>query len=96
VLVEPDRIINDYLTFFAIFITISINCPMENTESKEEIYYQAKSQHALLERRLRMLSKKPYLTAEEELEIRVLKKKKLYYKDTMDNAERLHEIKEKE
>jgi hypothetical protein len=69
---------------------------MENTESKEEIYNQAKSQHVLLERRLRMLMKKPYLTPEEELEIRVLKKKKLYYKDTMDNAARLREIKEKE
>ena len=86
----------DYLTFFTIFITISINYQMENTESKEEIYNQAKSQHTLLERRLRMLLKKPYLTAEEEIEIRVLKKKKLYYKDTMDNAARFHEIKEKE
>jgi hypothetical protein len=69
---------------------------MENTESKEEIYNQAKNQHASFERRLRMLTRKPYLTAEEELEIRVLKKKKLYYKDTMDNAARLHEVKEKE
>ena len=65
---------------------------MENTESKEEIYCQAKNQHTLLERRLRMLLKKPYLTAEEELEIRVLKKKKLYYKDAMDNAAKLHEL----
>jgi hypothetical protein len=69
---------------------------MENTESKEEIYNRAKSQHTLSDRRLQMLLKKPYLTAEEELEIRVLKKKKLYYKDTMDNAAKLHEVKEKE
>jgi hypothetical protein len=69
---------------------------MENTESKEEIYNRAKSQHTLLDRRLQMLLKKPYLTAEEELEIRVLKKKKLYYKDTMDNADKLTEVKEKE
>ena len=86
----------DYLTFFNIFITICVNCQMENTESKEEIYNRAKSQHALLDRRLQMLLKKPYLTAEEELEIRVLKKKKLYLKDTMDNAAKLHEVKEKE
>jgi hypothetical protein len=86
----------DYLTFFTIFITICVNCEMENTESKEEIYNQAKSQHTLLDRRLQMLLKKPYLTAEEELEIRVLKKKKLYYKDTMDNADKLPEAKEKE
>ncbi len=69
---------------------------MENTESREEIYSRAKSQHALLDRRLQMLVKKPYLTAEEELEIRVLKKKKLLLKDTMDNTAKFHEVKEKE
>jgi hypothetical protein len=89
-------VINDYLTFFTIFITICVNCQMEYTESKEEIYNRAKSQHVLLDRRLQMLLKKPYLTAEEELEIRVLKKKKLYYKDTMDNADKLPRVKEKE
>jgi hypothetical protein len=86
----------DYLTFFNIFITICVNCQMEYIESKEEIYNRAKSQHELLERRLQMLMKKPYLTAEEELEIRVLKKKKLFLKDTMDNAVKLHEAKETE
>lgn len=68
---------------------------MENSESKEEIYNQAKNQHELLDRRLQMLLKKSYLTEREELEIRVLKKKKLYYKDVMDNAGELHNIKEK-
>jgi hypothetical protein len=69
---------------------------MEYIESKEEIYNRAKSQHELLERRLQMLMKKPYLTNEEELEIRVLKKKKLFLKDTMDSTVKLHEAKEKE
>ncbi len=68
---------------------------MENSESKEEIFNQAKSQHALLDRRLQMLLKKPYLTEKEELEVKILKKKKLYYKDVMDNAGELHNIKEK-
>jgi len=86
----------DYLTFFNIFITICVNCQMDYTESKEEIYNRAKSRHELLERRLQMLMKKPYLTAEEELEIRVLKKKKLFLKDTMDNAAKLQEVEEKE
>lgn len=86
----------DYLTFFNIFITICVNCQMENIENKEETYNHAKSQHALLDRRLQMLLKKPYLTADEELEIRVLKKKKLFLKDTMDNAAKLQEVKEKE
>lgn len=31
-----------------------------------------------------MLLRKPYLTDEEELEIRELKKRKLYYKDMME------------
>jgi hypothetical protein len=92
--IDSDRTMNDYLTFFTIFITICVNCQMENIESKEEIYNRAKSQHTLLDRRLQMLLKKPYLTAEEELEIRVLKKKKLFLKDTMDNATKLPEEKE--
>jgi hypothetical protein len=82
----------DYLTFFNIFITICINCQMENIENKEETYNRAKNQHASLDRRLQMLLKKPYLTADEELEIRVLKKKKLFLKDTMDNVAKLQEV----
>lgn len=59
---------------------------METTGSKEEIYTRAKNRHALLDSRLYMLMKKPYLTADEEMEVKVLKKKKLYYKDVMDKA----------
>ena len=73
--VDSGKTINDYLTFSNISITICVNCQMENTESKEEIYNRAKSQHTLSDRRLQMLLKKPYLTAEEELETRVLKRK---------------------
>ena len=36
-----------------------------------------------------MLLRKPYLTAEEELEIKVLKKRKLYYKDIMEREEEI-------
>jgi peptide methionine sulfoxide reductase MsrA len=53
-------------------------------ESKEQIYSSAKEQHAALDSRLLMLQKKPYLTADEEMEIKVLKKKKLYFKDLME------------
>lgn len=59
---------------------------MENKDSKEEIYEDAKSKHAFLEKRLQMLLKKPYLTEEEEMEIKILKKKKLFYKDIMERA----------
>ncbi|HNS14026.1 MAG TPA: DUF465 domain-containing protein [Syntrophorhabdaceae bacterium] len=57
---------------------------MDTTESKEEIFNRAKGQHETLDRRLQMLLRKPFLTAEEELEVRELKKKKLYYKDIME------------
>jgi hypothetical protein len=59
---------------------------MEEGETKEDIYDSAKGQHATLERRLKMLLKKPYLTENEELEIIVLKKKKLYFKDIMEKT----------
>jgi hypothetical protein len=69
---------------------------MENTESTEELYKQARNQHVLLERRLKMLMKKSYLTSQEELEMKVLKKKKLYYKDIMDKTGRSLKREEKD
>ena len=59
---------------------------MEEGETKEDIYGSAKGKHMTFERRLQMLLKKPYLTENEELEIIVLKKKKLYFKDIMENT----------
>ena len=64
---------------------------MDNAESNEEIYKHYKGHHATMERRIRMLLKKSYLTEAEEREIKVLKKKKLYYKDLMESlANSLH------
>jgi len=68
---------------------------MENGESKEEIYKQYKDRHATLERRIRMLLKKSYLTEDEEREIKDLKKKKLYYKDLMESLSNSSQRKEK-
>jgi hypothetical protein len=59
---------------------------MEQSESKEDIYNRVKAQHATLDRRLQMLMKKPYLTDDEEMEVKVLKKKKLYFKDIMERV----------
>lgn len=59
---------------------------MEQGESKDDIYSGAKTRHATLDRRLQMLLKKPYLTADEEFEVKVLKKKKLYFKDIMERV----------
>ena len=57
---------------------------MDNSESKEEISKQDKACHAILDRRLQVLLDKPYLTEDEEVEIRNIKKEKLYYKDLME------------
>ena len=59
---------------------------MEQSESTEDIYNRAKTQHVTLDRRLQMLMKKSYLTADEEMEVKVLKKKKLYLKDIMERV----------
>lgn len=63
---------------------------MNYTEYNEDIFNQAKSQHGSLERRLKMLLRKPYLTAQEELEIKILKKRKLYCKDIMEKTGHTH------
>ena len=57
---------------------------MDKGKSKEELYSEAKNHHASLDRRLQMLLKKPFLTESEEVEVRELKKQKLFYKDIME------------
>ncbi len=58
---------------------------MDEAESSQEIYDQYKGQHATLDRRIQMLLKKSYLTEAEEREMKILKKKKLYFKDLMES-----------
>ena len=57
---------------------------MDKGKSKEELFNEAKNHHASLDRRLQMLLKKPFLTESEEVEVRELKKQKLFYKDIME------------
>jgi len=57
---------------------------MEEVKSKEERYNEARIMHKSLDEKLQMLQEKPYLTEDEELEIKLLKKKKLYFKDLME------------
>ena len=65
---------------------------MEKAKTKEELYDEAKRLHASLDLRLQMLLKKPYLTEDEEVEVKLVKKKKLYYKDMMERlGEELNE-----
>jgi len=57
---------------------------MEENKSKEEMYNEARILHKSLDEKLQMLQTKPYLTEDEELEVKLLKKKKLYFKDMME------------
>lgn len=57
---------------------------MEESKSKEERYNEARIMHKSLDEKLQMLQAKPYLTEDEELEMKLLKKKKLYFKDMME------------
>ncbi len=57
---------------------------MEEQKSKEELYNEARILHKSLDEKLQMLQEKPYLTADEEMEVKLLKKKKLYFKDMME------------
>jgi len=66
---------------------------MEEEKSKEELYNEARILHKSLDEKLQMLQEKAYLTSEEELEVKLLKKRKLFYKDTMERLK--EEMKEK-
>jgi hypothetical protein len=57
---------------------------MEEKKNKEERYNEARILHKSLDEKLQMLQAKPYLTEDEELEVKLLKKKKLYFKDIME------------
>jgi hypothetical protein len=57
---------------------------MDKGKSKEELFNEAKNHHTSLDTRLQMLLKKPFLTESEEVEVRELKKQKLFYKDIME------------
>jgi hypothetical protein len=57
---------------------------MDNGKTKDDLYNEAKNHHTSLDRRLQMLLKKSFLTESEEVEVRELKKKKLFYKDMME------------
>lgn len=57
---------------------------MEEGFSKEDRYNEARIMHKSLDEKLQMLQAKPYLTEDEELEMKLLKKKKLYFKDKME------------
>jgi hypothetical protein len=57
---------------------------MDETKTVEERYNEARVLHKSLHEKLQMLQAKPFLTPDEELEEKLLKKKKLYMKDLME------------
>jgi len=57
---------------------------LERLMRENEEFLKAKQAHAELARQLEELEKKPFLTPQDEMEIKILKKKKLAYKDQME------------
>jgi uncharacterized protein YdcH (DUF465 family) len=57
---------------------------IERLMRENEEFLKAKQAHAELARQLDELEKKPFLTPQDEMEIKVLKKKKLAWKDQME------------
>jgi len=51
---------------------------------ENEEFSKAKDTHGELAKQLDEYEKKPYLTPQDEVEIKILKKKKLAYKDRME------------
>ena len=57
---------------------------IERLMRENEEFRKAKQAHTELAKQLDELEKKPFLTPQDEVEIKILKKKKLAYKDQME------------
>jgi hypothetical protein len=57
---------------------------IERLMRENEDFLKAKQAHTQLARQLDELEKKPFLTPQDEMEIKILKKKKLACKDQME------------
>ena len=57
---------------------------IERLVKENEEFRQARETHLELGRQLDEMEKKPFLTPQDEVEIKILKKKKLSYKDKME------------
>ncbi len=57
---------------------------IERLMRENQDFLKAKQAHVDLARQLEELEKKPFLTPQDEIEIKIIKKKKLAYKDQME------------
>ena len=57
---------------------------IEKMIKENEEFRKAKQAHSELARQLDQMETKPFLTPQDEIEIKILKKKKLAYKDQME------------
>ncbi len=57
---------------------------IETLQRENEAFRKAKEGHAEYAKHLEDLEKKPYLTPQDEIDIKIFKKKKLAYKDQME------------
>jgi uncharacterized protein YdcH (DUF465 family) len=57
---------------------------IERLMKENEEFLKAKQSHSQLSNQLEELEKKPFLTPQDEMEIKIIKKKKLALKDQME------------
>ena len=57
----------------------------EEIKSKEDQYNEARILHQSVGDKIDLLQAKPFLTDDEEIEVKLLKKRKLHYKDIMES-----------
>ena len=57
---------------------------IERLMRENEEFLNAKQAHSQLANQLEELEKKPFLTPQDEMEVKILKKKKLAFKDQME------------
>jgi uncharacterized protein YdcH (DUF465 family) len=65
-------------------MTMKEDALVDRLSRENEEFLKAKQAHTELARQLEELEKKPYLTPQDEIEIKILKKKKLAWKDQME------------
>jgi uncharacterized protein YdcH (DUF465 family) len=57
---------------------------IERLMKEDEEFLKTKQSHSQLSKQLEELEKKPFLTPQDEMEIKIIKKKKLALKDQME------------